>query len=406
MDFNNIILLVGMLLYSCVSTINGQTIKRHVISSLGTNHVQYGGGCTAITVGQPPNAGTLSNGSNFLRQGFQQPSGDCPIQISFDVSESIVPDCGTYYVFEYTGNIDPNTSVSWNFGGDASPSIVNDVVTPEISFREEGTIIFTITVSDGTCMRTRTSTVFVAEAPFSVSSDIVNAWCAGDRGDISLVTNGGAAPYDYMWNTSATSPTLSDLLPGIYRFTVTDNNGCAFEQSAEVLGSTDPFLISGDVSSEICEGSEDGTIDITVLNGEAPYTFTWDDGALEANREGLVSGTYNVMIQDANGCTIDTSFFVKRFCDLEPEEVVPGIFTPNGDGFNDDWVIEDIHLFPNNNVRIYNRWGNLVWDIDGFTTWDGRNNAGELLQSAAYYYVIMLNDADDTTLTGSVTLVR
>ena len=74
---------------------------------------------------------------------------------------------------------------------------------------------------------------------------------------------------------------------------------------------------------------------------------------------------------------------------------------------NDTWVIQDIESFPENNIEIFNRWGEKVFNEDGYVnTWAGTTNDGTPLTEGAYYYVVKLNDSNNKVLTGSITIVR
>ena len=83
--------------------------------------------------------------------------------------------------------------------------------------------------------------------------------------------------------------------------------------------------------------------------------------------------------------------------------VIDTIFTPNGDGVNDVWAVPGIQNFVNNNVKIYNRWGNLVYEMDHYTgNWDGHSNgrmtiseSSKLLPVGTYFYVIDLGNGHE-----------
>jgi gliding motility-associated-like protein len=81
--------------------------------------------------------------------------------------------------------------------------------------------------------------------------------------------------------------------------------------------------------------------------------------------------------------------------------------SPNGDGKNDTWTIVGIEQFPDNEVRVFNRWGNLVFEQKGYSNlnaWNGVWN-GKDLPDGAYFYVIDLGgDAD--TLSGYLHIMR
>ena len=92
--------------------------------------------------------------------------------------------------------------------------------------------------------------------------------------------------------------------------------------------------------------------------------------------------------------------------------ITPTAITPNQDQINDTWEIVDLDLFyPENVVRIYNRWGNLIFEHlssvtnpYGSNQWDGTYN-GEELPIGSYYYIIEYNDGSSDSETGSVSII-
>ena len=85
----------------------------------------------------------------------------------------------------------------------------------------------------------------------------------------------------------------------------------------------------------------------------------------------------------------------------------PNAFTPNGDGINETWRIEGLSTYRNSVMRIYNRWGQLVYSNNGVynNDWDGRRN-GKDLPTGTYYYVITLNQDSKTNISGDVSIIR
>jgi gliding motility-associated-like protein len=97
--------------------------------------------------------------------------------------------------------------------------------------------------------------------------------------------------------------------------------------------------------------------------------------------------TYTVIVTDANGCTNWDTVTVYIY----PEIDIPSGFSPNGDGKNDYWVIDNIHQFPDCEVEVYNRWGEQLFYSKGYSTpWDGKYK-GQDVPVGTYYYIIRLN---------------
>jgi gliding motility-associated-like protein len=93
-------------------------------------------------------------------------------------------------------------------------------------------------------------------------------------------------------------------------------------------------------------------------------------------------------------------------CDTLQLEI-PTAFTPNFDGVNDTWEIPGLkEKYPNNRVLVYNRWGNLIFESEGYDTpWDGTYN-GEPLPVGSYFFIIDFNDGVKEQERGTVTIVK
>lgn len=116
-----------------------------------------------------------------------------------------------------------------------------------------------------------------------------------------------------------------------------------------------------------------------------------------------VTTTYTVVGTDANGCSSFDTVTVR----VIPKIVFPNGVSPNGDGANDEWFIDNIEMFPECMVEIYNRWGELVFSSPGYKKrWDGTYN-GKPLPVGTYYYIINLNHPlFPDAFTGPITILR
>ena len=114
---------------------------------------------------------------------------------------------------------------------------------------------------------------------------------------------------------------------------------------------------------------------------------------------------YTLSVLDTNsGCTAYDYVTVKVLSGL----VIPNTFSPNGDGQNDTWYVEGLEAYPDNEIKIFTRWGQVIFEARNFNAlkaWDGTIKSGAV-QESVFYYVLKLNDEEETEFNGSITLLR
>ena len=112
-------------------------------------------------------------------------------------------------------------------------------------------------------------------------------------------------------------------------------------------------------------------------------------------------------VTDQNGCTNRTTGKIDL---IICETFVPEFFSPNGDGVNDGFEIKNIENYPNNQLKIFNRWGNLVYQKDGYLNeFVGFANVGdaagkEKLPAGTYYVILVYGDEKTETYNGYLQL--
>lgn len=143
----------------------------------------------------------------------------------------------------------------------------------------------------------------------AASTTVTNANCTAANGSATVTATGGTAPYTYMWDTAAAgqmTATANNLVAGTYNVTVTDDNGCTGTTVATV-GSSVAILSTNSSSTDAGCGLSDGTATVSVSGGTTPYSYMWDGaaaGQMTATANNLPAGSYNVTIEDANGCSV------------------------------------------------------------------------------------------------------
>ncbi len=216
--------------------------------------------------------------------------------------------------------------------------------------------------------------------------------CNNEVVNIDLSATGGFV--SYFWDiTGETTSTITAINTGIFTVTGTSEDGCSSTASIQIINnlqfelnlSSPVFFDDYNVSAQ---GANDGSIDLTVFDGSGNFTYDWSNGGTTADLSGLAGGVYSVNVTDEQGCTVTDSITLK-----EPAAIkLPNGFTPNGDGFNDFYVIKGIQGYPGNKVNIFNRWGNLVYSTQDYqNNWSGVSNDGNLLPDGTYFIVVDLN---------------
>lgn len=397
-----LVTLIGFLL-----PLQAQSIRRATIGSTGSS-TTVGNLRISSSFGQKSVACSTVYGEGvILRQGYQQPnyrSRPCPFSVAA-AWEEIETECGFYYSFEYQGdaNID-SVSFEWNFGTAAFPTTSNQANPMQIAYQLGGSKTIILTVSDGECSDTFSFQLDVQTATFGATTNVTQPECFdAATGAISLTTFGGTEPFDYKWSDQVYESDRQNLAAGDYSYTVTSADGCSVEGTVSIINPTTGIMLSSEVTQDDCTTSEyEGAIDLIVSGVSGAVEYVWDTGATTEDIDNLKSGTYNVTVYDTE-CISEMMFVINSCDDID----IPDVITPNQDGKNDTWVVPSIENYPDNTVSIYNRWGNLVYNTKGYVNeWTGTNNDGKDLVTGAYYYVLELNNADNTVYGGAITIVR
>ena len=224
------------------------------------------------------------------------------------------------------------------------------------------------------------------------------------NGMIIMAVSGGAAPYVCSWSTGDTGAELVGLPKGEYEVTIIDSNQCV-QTEKYIVEEPDSMVISAMTTPD--NGAKTGAIQLNIEGGNSPYQFYWGNGDSTDLLTGLEAGNYPVSIIDSLGC--QTEFQAKVESVENPTkciEVHTG-FSPNGDGINETWYLPCITSYPNNEVMVFNRWGQELFAISNYdNSWNGTAN-GRPLPDGTYFYLIKLpQSSGKKQLKGTVTIIR
>ncbi len=242
----------------------------------------------------------------------------------------------------------PGPQYTFTWGGGETTSTITDVPS--------GLYFVTITDTDNGC--TATGSTFLAQPPplLILASNVADATCSGlPDGSITVDVSGGTPDpftgYDIHWPSlfqldQGTTSTAANLTDGDYQVVVTDGNGCQDSLTITVGAIKQLLLNTNGVNSISCNGVCDGAIEVqaTTVGGVSNnYTFTWTgtptppapvNTATTSSLNGLCAGTYQVLLEDDQGCQETAEFELPEPAPLVVTEgdVLPESCTIGNDG--------------------------------------------------------------------------
>lgn len=287
----------------------------------------------------------------------------------------------------------PDVSFLWSDG------TTNNSLTIQTS----GNYTLTTTNANG-CESSDEITVTVVDLPvisFGDDTTICN-------GQIAEITTAVSTPVTYLWQDGSTDNSISTQFSGTFYLTVTDvADGCQSSDSVMVVEGQLPFINLGN-DTTICVSDE---VTLTAIGGNN-RSYVWNDGSTNPTIIASNAGTYSVTVTENNCSSSDEIIISEETCDCIV--VFPNAFTPNSDGYNDNFfpIIEDGCEFTNFKFIIFNRWGQQMFEstsgIGTNTGWDGNFN-GIQQPMDTYIWIIEYKSTVDSEVTikrGELLLVR
>ena len=231
----------------------------------------------------------------------------------------------------------------------------------------------TFTASNG-CDSTHTITLIIFDA-FEVVLISTNNDCAGDLAGTATATisDGGDAPFTFLWDTGATTPVITGLAAATYSVTVTDANGCTETGNVAVEEPTSIDL----TTTQVNVGCDDfGSATASAIGGTGDITYEWSTGSDEATIDSLLAGTFTVTATDENGCT------------MSQDVVITGAFGPE--------ISIQIDELPSMSSLMG---GELSVNIDGGTApftylWNTGATTSTLEDLGSGMYIVTVTDAN------------
>ncbi len=330
------------------------------------------------------------------------------------------------------GGTPANDAFTYAWTHDGGQTVPNaDQAQTSVNF--PGVFTLTVTNKETGCTSSDQVTIDVSTDRPVAEVESTNITCFGDADGTITVINmtGGTTPYEYSNNGGATfqsSPIFTNLSPGSYQMVLQDAGGCVIELGTVEL--IQPAALALELgTNQVVKLDEEISLDITQFVDldritNLTWTITTESGdsvlcnevsipCLTYVHKAKENATICVEMSDENGCTISdcVTINVIRVRDI----TFPQIFTPNDDGVNNVFFVQDNDVALVNKFFIFDRWGNKVFALENVPPndptygWNGKFNGKDVAQGV-YVYLIELTYIGDEkeveTFSADITLIR
>jgi gliding motility-associated-like protein len=380
--------MIGINISSTDATANGA-------SDGSATAAAYGGAGSYTYVWSP--GGQTGSGASGLAYGVYTvtvtDANGCSMNASIVVNE---PRCAA---FDGTVKI-TNVLCAGNMNGDASVFLSGGTPPYSIQWNDPsaqtgasainlgaGTYEVLATDSNG-CNFAQTITITQPAQLTNVMNSTNVTTGGGSNGTATANPFGGTQPYTFNWNTGGTTQMITGLSAGTYVLNLSDTNNCQVIDSVMILDAPcQNLVLASSATSVSCNGANDGSAFVIALHGDAPYTYSWSNGATSATASNLAAGTYVVTVTDANNCSAFKNIIV-----TEPQALSIALAPTAISCFNqNDGTIE--LSVAGGTFPYYYSWSNSISVEDQAYLSDGT-------------YSVTVTDANGCSANGSATIVR
>jgi gliding motility-associated-like protein len=344
-------------------------------------------------------------------------NGPCTATTTLDVTLTLLDDPSFTMTTSCVGALIATVVTpggTYTFNPAPGDGAVIDPLTGEVTFGTPGSTYTIQYATSGPCAAS--TTIDITLNNLDDPSFVLTPTC--DGGYVSSVTTPGGT---YTFNVTpadaavidGTTGDISGGTPGFtYDVLYITGGICAASTTQSVTAYSIPLAPVTSPDLQYCSSDDFANMTVSGSGG----IFTWYLSPPPANAIGTGASvppndqngntTYYVT-ETVNNCEGEASLIVINIedCDI----IIPTAFTPDNDLANDYWEIVDLDkVYPNNIVRIYNRWGNLIYEsnVGNYATdpWKGKYKGNDL-PVGSYYFIIELNDKNNTKKNGTVSII-
>ncbi|MCC6459820.1 MAG: T9SS type A sorting domain-containing protein [Saprospiraceae bacterium] len=330
---------------SCFDANNGEAT---VVTTAGQAPFTY----LWSTADQTPSIGNLPPGTYTV---VVTDAANCPEEIAFTISEPNPLNANATSTDMSGQTSNDGTAAASPTGGTPPYTFLwsNDSTSASLSGLSAGDYTVTVTDTHG-CTDVQVVSVLPGDCGGAIANFVTTpVACNGDStGVATVVLNGGASPFVYVWSSGGSAETEASLPAGTYTVTVTDNNACEIIAAVTL---TDPALLTLSLDTVVttpCPDLPQGSATVSAGGGTNPLDITWSDGQIGPVASDLVAGTYTVSVVDKNDCTLSLEVVVAALDEDAPVIVNTPLVAPLGTAGNVTLSVQSLGLDVSDNCGI------------------------------------------------------
>ncbi|MFN5831751.1 MAG: choice-of-anchor L domain-containing protein [Bacteroidota bacterium] len=327
-----------------------------------------------------------------------------PITATTNATQILCPNQASTLTAQASGGF-PGYTYAWTLNG--APVGTGSTYTTPNNLTQSTTYVLVVTDACGTApVQFNVTATVVPYLPITLDlGQDITVPCPNVGTELEPIFSNGRRPYTFTWSAGAVP--LGGDSTAIAQPSVTTTYYLTMADACQQSPVTDSITLNVQTYSQltavaspdttVCPGNPI-TLSVIADGGAGTYSYLWQDlvtlAGFPGNNAVSISPiidytvTYNVTVTDLCGNTAidEVSVPLRTDCDV----VVPNIITPNGDGENQFLVFENLELFPQPKLEVFNRWGNRVYQSDNYqNNWSPAD-----LNPGVYYFTLELGTID------------
>jgi gliding motility-associated-like protein len=408
----------------CINETPGSLI---VNSTGGLTWYNQGSGGVGFTTDPTVNTSSVGSFNYFVSQTINgcESNRDTLTVTVIDLQNPPLTQSVIYCKDDVAISLTANGTSNLNWWGTNAIGGTSTGIAPVPNTAIAGTTTYYVSQGTGACESPRVPlTVTVTDLPSVSFTQSANSICVGKCIVFNALTSATCTNLSWNFGNGSTSNNTSETIcfnnAGSFDVSLrcTDANGCinnSIIQNAVIVDQTPVADFSITPGNIVSTGSSVIFMADTSSAIGASYEWYFDDassGNLNTSTETNPNHVYNntgnyciVLIASLNNCRDTISKCIDVLSD--PKIIIPNLFTPNGDGINDLFLVtaDGITQFE---IQFFDRWGELVFNSKSINvSWDGKNSNGKKVSDGVYYYIVTYTDFKNQTktLTGFLSLI-